>query len=435
MKEIIFYFLKSGFWISVFGAVYWIFFRKETFYKFNRFFLLLGLIVPFLLPFCIYRYTVKLNMIPFTIPETETIMINSDNSGWFVSPWVILLILHFIGALFLLFRHLRGVWKLNRLIVNNGFHLENGTKIVSTSDIRNTFSVLNYIFIDSSSTTSDIERKMIYEHEKAHVDQHHWIDLVIIHSVCVLQWFNPFAWLYLNSIKQNHEFMADQAVLRKGNSPAVYRAALINYTLKTPVFAFTNAFAQYNKFKRIDMMKKETSNPLKKWAALFIFPVLAVFLWVFAEPEYVFAGNSNNGMKRIILNTNVIVNNTVIAETDTLTLNVTDLKKQNKIVYKREKKDERNNDSVKSDSVIVIEYVKKDSFPKTSGKVIGIEPMIIIDGKESKKGIKQISPDKIESISVLKDEFSVRVYGEKGKNGVIIITTKKSKVVNEKNEL
>jgi hypothetical protein len=55
MKEIIFYFLKSGLWIFVFWTIYWIFLRKETFYKFNRFFLLFGLVFSFVLPFCIYR--------------------------------------------------------------------------------------------------------------------------------------------------------------------------------------------------------------------------------------------------------------------------------------------------------------------------------------------------------------------------------------------
>jgi len=51
--------------------------------------------------------------------------------------------------------------------------------------------------------------------------------------------------------------------------------------------------------------------------------------------------------------------------------------------------------------------------------------LLIVDGKEFDKELNTISPDRIESITVLKDQSAVTVYGEKGKNGVIVITTKK----------
>jgi TonB-dependent SusC/RagA subfamily outer membrane receptor len=54
------------------------------------------------------------------------------------------------------------------------------------------------------------------------------------------------------------------------------------------------------------------------------------------------------------------------------------------------------------------------------------EPVFMLDGKEiSKAQLNELHPNEIESISVLKDESATKVYGEKGKNGVIIITTKK----------
>ncbi len=54
------------------------------------------------------------------------------------------------------------------------------------------------------------------------------------------------------------------------------------------------------------------------------------------------------------------------------------------------------------------------------------EPLYIIDGKESsKEGLSMISPNSIESLTVLKDENARKKYGEKGNAGVIQITTKK----------
>lgn len=55
-------------------------------------------------------------------------------------------------------------------------------------------------------------------------------------------------------------------------------------------------------------------------------------------------------------------------------------------------------------------------------------PLIIVNGKPISeteyKSIKDIKPDNIEKIEVLKNEESTKQYGEKGKNGVIIITLK-----------
>lgn len=55
------------------------------------------------------------------------------------------------------------------------------------------------------------------------------------------------------------------------------------------------------------------------------------------------------------------------------------------------------------------------------------KPLIIIDGVIAKnQDTNNIPPENIESISVLKGESATAVYGEKGKNGVILITMKKS---------
>ena len=50
--------------------------------------------------------------------------------------------------------------------------------------------------------------------------------------------------------------------------------------------------------------------------------------------------------------------------------------------------------------------------------------LIVIDGKISDNGLNTISPTEIQSIRVMKDGSAVEKYGEKGKDGVIEITTK-----------
>lgn len=55
-----------------------------------------------------------------------------------------------------------------------------------------------------------------------------------------------------------------------------------------------------------------------------------------------------------------------------------------------------------------------------------VSPLYIIDGVVADNtAFKAINPDKIMSIDVLKDASATKIYGDKGKNGVIIIKTKK----------
>ena len=55
------------------------------------------------------------------------------------------------------------------------------------------------------------------------------------------------------------------------------------------------------------------------------------------------------------------------------------------------------------------------------------QPLYVIDGVPMAQGISTINPDDIESMSVLKDASASAIYGNRGANGVIIITTKKAK--------
>jgi TonB-dependent SusC/RagA subfamily outer membrane receptor len=55
------------------------------------------------------------------------------------------------------------------------------------------------------------------------------------------------------------------------------------------------------------------------------------------------------------------------------------------------------------------------------------EPLFIINGViENRKALQTLKPDFIEAMNVLKGKSAIALYGEKGKNGVIVITTKKA---------
>lgn len=53
------------------------------------------------------------------------------------------------------------------------------------------------------------------------------------------------------------------------------------------------------------------------------------------------------------------------------------------------------------------------------------EPLYIIDGFPSEDGMSNLDPAEIETIDILKDASSTAIYGARGANGVVVITTKK----------
>lgn len=55
-------------------------------------------------------------------------------------------------------------------------------------------------------------------------------------------------------------------------------------------------------------------------------------------------------------------------------------------------------------------------------------PLYVIDGIQVEDGINSISPQDIESINVLKDASATAIYGARGANGVVLITTKGGKL-------
>jgi len=61
------------------------------------------------------------------------------------------------------------------------------------------------------------------------------------------------------------------------------------------------------------------------------------------------------------------------------------------------------------------------------GTINNNDPLWVIDGVPTKWGLTQLNPNDIESITVLKDAASASIYGARGANGVIIITTKRGK--------
>ena len=287
------YLLKSVTWLTGFAVVFFLFLRNERFFLLNRIYLIAGILTSFLFPFISVHYTVVLPLVR-SIPAEEAALSGIQNGGNGNIPVIqlILLTIYLSGVLLVLTLIVRQCRSVFRVIRTAEIISLQPVKLIRTTDYTTSFSFFSWVFVNPSIT--DRETKEIVNHELVHIRQKHWFDLVLVELLCMLQWFNPLAWIYFRFIRQNHEYLADEVALQRTSDPAIYRAALLNQIVGAPVVSLANSFNYSVNKKRFNMMKNIISSPYRKLKIFLILPVFAIVLYSFAKPEYRYSFKEEN---------------------------------------------------------------------------------------------------------------------------------------------
>ncbi|GGD71347.1 hypothetical protein GCM10011412_06160 [Maribacter cobaltidurans] len=111
----------------------------------------------------------------------------------------------------------------------------------------------------------------------------------------ILQWFNPFTWLYRKSLKENLEFLADAHVYESQKDKKEYQYLLLKQAVGQQNLSIVNPFFNSLIKKRIVMINQNPSKKLKALRSLFIVPFLAIFLLSFnVRTKYTFKDTQQN---------------------------------------------------------------------------------------------------------------------------------------------
>lgn len=291
MSAFLEYLLKSGVALSAFYLFYWIFLRKDTHFRLNRFILVGSLVLSLTLPLIPLRLNPVETVIPVfsinfdaEIIKDSGIANNTSPANW--NLWTIFVWIYAAGALLVSLRlvyqaiYMQALSRLSRSEKHNDF-----TLVYMEKDII-PFSYFNKIFIPASHSNMDGIRTII-EHERSHLKQWHFLDLFLIEFITIIQWFNPVAWLYERSVKEIHEYLADRDVLNQGCNQGIYQALLVNQAMGGPVFTVANQFNQSLIKKRIVMMTKMKSPRWATLKAFLLLPIVALVFMAFAKNEHV----------------------------------------------------------------------------------------------------------------------------------------------------
>lgn len=287
----ILYILKVTACLAIFYAFYKLILENESMHNFKRFYLLVAIISALLFPTLLFTEYLYIEPTPMVEPmpldfQSETLNAAPTPENTNYLPYILWTI-YSVGVLVFGFKFCQNLYTIgNRIRINPKFKKQHITNVLIQEKLApHTF--FNFIFLNKHKFDAHEIPTAVLLHEKTHADQKHSVDVFFIELLQVFLWFNPVIYLFKKSIKLNHEFLADQAVMKKGVEITSYQKILLAFSSSAlnSETALTNAINYSSIKKRFTVMKKNTSKKAIWLRSLLVLPLFALLLYGFSETE------------------------------------------------------------------------------------------------------------------------------------------------------
>jgi len=294
MITLFIYSIKSALVLALLYLPYTLMLRQESFFRMNRITLLAILMLALVLPMVDIPslatpeqpvvYEMKHRIMLMT-QEAEMTTKSLAATTRTISWLGILAIVYIIGVILALLIRLWQLFRIGQIIRGGCLWTDKSGKATIYCHIDDVapFSWMRSIVI-SEKDYKPYGREILL-HEKAHILNLHSMDILFLTLVEAVQWWNPVAYLLGRSLRDVHEYEADDYVLHQGISLHNYQELLVKKALANTSYAFANNFNHSLIKKRIYMMNHPKSNPWLRSKALYILPVTLVVLTAFATPK------------------------------------------------------------------------------------------------------------------------------------------------------
>lgn len=402
MYPTLYYLLQVLVCSAVLMVYYLLVLRNKKFHQYNRFYLLGVAVVSWVVPLIKIVWEQKhagvrqvdlLTVVAAGNSEIEALVASKQES----LDWISLLPNLYVGvSICLAIAMMVSLYRIYKIYTTHECSNLQEFYLVMTRVKGTPFSFFSYIFWNAEIDIQTPAGKQILQHELTHVKQYHSIDKIGMQLILIVGWFNPFFWLLRKELDMIHEFIADKKSVENGDAASLAQM-LLTTAYPGQQFPLTNPFF-FSPIKRRLKMLTNVKNPSFSYARrVVVLPLLSIVVLLFAfrakEEKMIAPVSLMDTTKKVM-----IVQGYKISPEDTL-------------IASKEK----------SKSVVI----KMDGAGASSN---GQKPLFILDGEViSESVMKVIDPNKIESINILKDASAVAVFGEKGKGGVVQITTKEGK--------
>jgi len=291
------YLLESAICLSFFYAFYWFLLRRETFFQWNRVYLLLTPIASFIIPALYIALEKK------EVPVTNSSIINLPEvvAQTQAAPLIIqhnleqpapipamqgLTLGELLGNLYKIGAVLLALilfYRLFRLIkfVRQCRKKQAGEYTVAVSDQGETpvASFFSVVFWNKQDINE--QERLIIEHELVHARQWHSLDVLLMEAMIVWQWFNPLIYLYRRSLQVVHEYIADEYVVRSTQQRYAYASLLAQQYRDRARPDLLNTFHAQLK-NRLIMLAKHPSRRSRRAKFALVLPLFAALMLLFS---------------------------------------------------------------------------------------------------------------------------------------------------------
>ncbi len=287
----------------VFLIIYDLFLKRETFFQWNRLYLIATYIMSIVLPWIKIEalktevpvmfqgypeYLWNVNDAAVTTVEVKEPLFQLSWPYMFFLVGVALATLFFVSKLY-------RIYKLRK--EGEVHYFKDFTRIIIANNAL-AFSFFKSIFLGDKVFEKDHES--IVQHELVHIRQKHSYDLMFFEIMRIVGWFNPLVYVYQGRISELHEFIAD-AKVAKTNKKEQYEL-MLSQVFQTQNISFINQFFKSSLIKkRIVMLQKSKSKRILQLKYLLLLPLILGMLAYTSIQEQ---ESENNG---IVLNEMVLV--------------------------------------------------------------------------------------------------------------------------------
>jgi hypothetical protein len=470
--ELFMYLLKSVILSGIFFGYYTLFLKNTIYHAYNRFYLLASMALSLAIPFF------KLSMFSVTeeqaagakqlliyLTQLPASPVQEEYIAWEI------IVIALISSLFVSYL-VYSVLRIFRLKAMNSKTLMGEFTFIETDLDEAPFSFFSNLFWKKSISIEDECGRKILQHELSHIREKHSWDRLFSQLICSVFWMNPFNWIIQKELQNIHEFIADRDAVGTGEVDAFAKMLLKTYYgnhFLNPSHSF-----YYSSIKRRIIMLTTSNIPtysyLRKVAVL---PMLAFILALFsiqlsaqeakenkAEAQSIAAKQQKQAamdqrqakidQKQAVIDQKQAAIDQIQATIDQKQAEIDKI--QAKVDYELAMLDQGifstpsdiKSMNVDTNSMIIrgtrngkdvtVTVDGPNENTTLNGNIIELKglygqknnPLIVIDGViTSDINLKDINPNNILSINVLKGEKATAKYAEKGANGVIEITTKK----------
>ena len=297
--------------VAALWVVYRLLFRNSNRLLFNRFFLLTSMLLALAMPLLgllsgmevPQMATLKQNMFsgmmlsevivtPDGQPVLPEVTVTTTTTPSRFSVWQVVGGIYLIGVGVMTLLFLFKLGKLVALIIRSPKRKMNGCTAVYLSAVpepknvkvpepvegpiqnqQGSFSFFRYAFFPNENVDPDIMR-----HEMSHISHHHSWDILFAEMMMILQWFNPFIYLYKKELQSLHEYQADRDVVATGVDKKNYMMLILQQCTAVDFSGMSNNFSLILTKKRIKMITRNEKAKGLWWRLLATLPVLAILM-------------------------------------------------------------------------------------------------------------------------------------------------------------